>query len=338
MQSERIAGKMKKKEKERIAVIFEKQVLNGYKAMAYSRCDDAGLARYFNHEDFPGLQRRPYPFRSSMGHTLQGQFYYYEGWIPDRLVIFDHGFFGGHLSYMKEIEQLCRHGFRVFAYDHTGCMASGGETPNGMAQSLHDLDDCIRTLKADPALSGLQLSVVGHSWGGFSTANIAAFHPGIRHVVTISGFVSVEMLVGSFFGGLLKPYRKAVLELERAANPGYFGCNAVQTLSQTDARVLLIYSEDDPLCRKDPHYDALYAALSGKPNVKLRLEKGKGHNPNYTCDAAGYLAEFSAAQRKAAKKCKTAEEKAAFVASFDWDRMTAQDEAVWAEIFACLDE
>ena len=48
----------------------------------------------------------------------------------------------------------------------------------------------------------------------------------------------------------------------------------MQTLSQTAAKVLLIYSEDDQLCRKDPHYDTLYAALSGKPNVRFLLVSG----------------------------------------------------------------
>ena len=37
-------------------------------------------------------------------------------------------------------------------------------------------------------------------------------------------------------------------------------------------------------------------------------------------------------------KLDTPEQKAAFVASYDWDRMTAQDESVWKEIFDCLDK
>jgi pimeloyl-ACP methyl ester carboxylesterase len=240
---------------------------------------------------------------------------------------------------MKEIEKLCAHGFRVFAYDHTGCMESGGADPNGMAQSLCDLNDCITTLKADTRFAGVELSVVGHSWGGFSTLNITAFHPEITHVVVMSGFVSVEMLVGSFFSGLLKGYRKAVMALERQANPRFVDCNAVQTLSSTQAQVLLIYSDDDQMCRKDPHYDALQAGLSHKENVRFLLVSGKGHNPNYTADAVKYLGQYSALQNKLTRKkqLETPEQKAEFVASFDWERMTAQDEAVWQQIFACLD-
>ena len=320
-------------------MIFEKQVLQTYKNMMYTRCDDKGTAYYFSSDDFKGLHRESYPFTASAGHTLQGYLYHYDNPIADRLVVFDHGFGGGHRSYMREIELLCRHGFRVFAYDHTGCMASGGASPGGLAQSLADLDDCLRTIKGDARFAGLTLSVMGHSWGGFSTLNIAALHPEIRHVVVLSGFVSVEMMVGCFFGGLLKGYRKAVMALERQSNPNYVNFNAVESLSKTDAKVLLIYSDDDQLCRKAPHYDTLHAALSKRENIRFLLVEGKSHNPNYTKDAVSYLAEYSAAVKSQGKKklLETEEQKAAFRQSFDWKRMTEQDDTVWQEIFRTLD-
>jgi len=322
----------------RAPMIFEKQVLNMYKAMAYSRCDDEGKAYYFDADDFPGLHKESYVFAASAGHKLQGYIYNYDNPISGRLVVFEHGFFGGHRSYMKEIEMLCKHGFQVFAYDHTGCMESGGETPNGMAQSLCDLNDCITTIKEDSRFQGLDISVVGHSWGGFSTMNITALHPEISHVVVMPGFVAVERLIESFFGGVLKPYRKAVMKLEREANPKFVEFNGVETLSKTKAKVLLIYSEDDKLCRKNPHFDLLKAGLSNRDNIEFLLVDNKGHNPNYTEDAVRYLAEFMAEQGKANKnkQLETDEQKKSFVESFDWDRMTAQDENVWTEIINCL--
>ena len=196
---------------------------NIYRTKVFARCDDKGTAYYFSAKDFEGLNSVPYSFASSKGDTLKGNFYYYENPIKNRIVVFDHGFGGGHRSYMKEIEMLCRHGYLVFAYDHTGCMTSGGESPNGMAQSLCDLNDCIAMLKADDRFACMDISVMGHSWGGFSTLNISALHPEISHVVVLSGFVSVEELVKTFFSGILKWYRKAVLELERKANPKFFG-------------------------------------------------------------------------------------------------------------------
>lgn len=70
------------------------------------------------------------------------------------------------------------------------------------------------------------------------------------------------------------------------------------------------------------------------------LVEGKKHNPNYTVDAVNYLGEYTGQLTKKLKKKElvTEEQKKAFVDSFDWQRMTAQDENVWAEMFAVLDK
>ena len=318
-------------------MLFEKQIVHMYRGMMYARCDDTETVFYFAPEDFPGLQAEPHSFAASGGHTLQGYFYQYENPVPNRLVVFDHGFGGGHRAYMKEIHMLCKHGYRVFAYDHTGCMESGGETPNGLSQSLCDLNDCIAMLKADPRYAGTDISVMGHSWGAFSTLNITALHPDISHIVAMAGYVSVPEMIGTFFSGLLKGYRKAVLAVETESNPRFIAYNAVETLSRSKTKALLIYSENDSMCPRK-HYDILHAGLEGKDNIRFLLLPNKGHNPNYTEDAVKYLNEFGKARAKLArKKGLTAEEKAAFVASYDWERMTVQDEAVWAAVFEHLD-
>lgn len=319
-------------------MIFEKKILDIYRSVAYTRCDDNGTAFYFSADDFPGLNREEYNFYASAGHKLCGNIYYYDNFNPDRLIVFDHGFGGGHRSYMKEIEMLCKHGYRVFAYDHTGCMKSGGESTNGMAQSICDLNDCINALKADERFNKLDFSVMGHSWGGFSCLNIAALHHDISHIVVFSGFVSVEKIVNTFFNGALKGYRKAVLELEKASNSELVKYNAVETLLNTNAKVLLIYSDNDTLCRKE-HYDMLKDALADNVNIKFILEHNKGHNPNYTHNAVKLLAEYSSALKRYTRKklLETNEQKKAFVESFDWHAITEQDEKVWNEIFNLLD-
>ena len=319
-------------------MIFEKKVLSIYKSIAYSRCDDKGVAFYFSAEDFDGLHREEYNFKSSAGNNLCGKIYWYDNFNPDRLIIFDHGFGGGHRSYMKEIEMLCKHGYRVFTYDHTGCMESGGESPNGMAQSLCDLNDCINTLKADERFRNLDFSVMGHSWGGFSCLNISALHPDISHIVVLSGFVSVEEIVNSFFSGNLKCYRKAVMELEKTSNPEFVKYNAVETLSNTSAKVLLIYSDNDIRVRKN-HYDMLKESLENRNNIKFILEHNKRHNPNYTHNAVEQLGIYAAEMKKKTKQklLVTDEQKKAFVKSYDWHKITEQDENVWNKIFESLD-
>ena len=320
-------------------MIFEKAVVEKYKAMTFARCDDTGVARYFAPEDFAGLRWEICDFKSSAGLRLRGYIYSYDNPAEDRLIIFDHGLGGGHRSYMKEIELLCRHGWRVFSYDHTGCMESEGEGTNGLSQSLSDLNDCISFIKADERFAGCTLSVVGHSWGAFAAMNICALHPDVTHIVAMCGFVTVEKMVESFFGGMLKGYRRPVMRLERETNPVYVNYNSAESLSNTDAKVLLIYSDNDPLCRRELHYDALRSALAEKENVTFLLEHSKGHNPNYTVDAVSYLAEYTDELKLSLSHgtLKNAEDKAAFVRSFDWERMTAQDDAVWEKIFAHLE-
>ena len=316
-------------------MLFEKQIVNTFRSSFLRRCDDTGVAHYFSAADFPGLQQEAFRFPSSCGHELQGYFYHYADPIPGRIVVFDHGFGGGHRSYMKEIELLCRRGFLVFAYDHTGCMESGGEDIRGFSQSLRDLDDCLKALKASDRCKDLTFSVMGHSWGGFSTGNIAALHPDISHIVVLSGFISVEAIVSQFFGGIMSGYRKPIMALD--PNPEYNHHCSVDSLGNSKAKILLVYSDNDKLVSKTAHFDVLQAALGNKDNVRLLLVHNKGHNPNYTEDAVKYLGTYSSAVAKQQKKLKTDAEKKAFRDSWDWERMTAQDEVVWEEIYKALD-
>lgn len=317
-------------------MIFEKQIVNIYKSMMHTRCDDTETVFYFSPQDFPGLRSTAFNFTSSMGHALCGYLYEYSEPNESRLIVFDHGMGGGHRAYMKEIEMLARHGYRVLAYDHTGCMESGGESTNGLAQSLCDLNDCINVVKSSPRFSNTDISVVGHSWGAYSTMNISALHPEISHIVALCGFVSVNEMVGTFFSGMMKGYRRPIMALEEKCNPSFVKYSAVNTLSASDVKALLIYSDNDTLCKR-VHYDIMKDALEGKENAELILVEGKGHNPNYTTDAVGLLAEFVAARARLTKKKNvTAEEKSKFVKSFNWDKMTEQDDAVWDKILSHL--
>ena len=319
-------------------MIFSKQIEKIYRSRLYNRCDDVGVAHYFSASDFPGLRCQTYSFPANAGHTLQGWFYSYDKPIPGRLVVFDHGMGGGHRSYMREIECLAKAGYLVFAYDHTGCMESGGENTNGFAQSLNDLDACLKALKQLEILRDRTISVVGHSWGAFSTMNIAALHPEVTHVVAMSGFVSVKDMVNQNFSGILKGYRQGLYALERKANPDYVGYHACKSLAETNAQVLLIHSADDPMVKKEVHYDALHKALSGKKNVQFLLVDGKAHNPNYTKDAVKLLAAYTRELTQKLKKLElgTVEERKTFLQTFDWWAMTAQDESVWKVILETL--
>lgn len=309
-----------------------------YRSNLYIRNDNPNGIFYFSAADFPGLQSKDYTFPSQMGHELSGWFYYYPNPIPGRLVVFDHGMGNGHRAYLREIEHLAKAGFLVYSYDHTGCMTSGGENTNGFAQSLKDLDDCITALEGEVALQDREISVVGHSWGGFSTMNITSLHPQITHAVAMSGFVSVKRMLEQTFAGPLKGARKAMYELEKESNPDYVDYDAVQTLQKTASKVLLIASSDDKVVQKAYHYDLLEQELSHLKNISFYITENKGHNPSYTCDAVRYKDDFFAQFQKLVKKKKleTKAQQEAFMSSFDWWRMTEQDEHVWNVILSHL--
>lgn len=311
-------------------MIFHKDIEEVYKAQLFVRCDDIGIAHYFSHKDFEGLNANRYEFLSSKGNRLVGYFYSYNGYDDGNLIVFDHGFGGGHRSYMKEIEKLCSFGYRVFAYDHTGCMESDGEDTGGLCQSLSDLNDAINVLKSDDKVDTDDITVMGHSWGGFSTLNVSALHDNIKKIVVLSGFISVRQMTEQNFRGFLRLYANDIIRLEGRSNPEFVSYDAIDTLYNSKVKALLIYSDNDQLVTKKYHFDPLFKALNHKENIKFILEYDKEHNPNYTYEAVKLLAEYTGAVHNAIKMSPSDKER--FRASFDWDKMTEQDEAVWQKI------
>ena len=311
-----------------------------YSKTLFSRHDPDGCVFYFSHTDFDGLNAEPYEFKNQFGNTLRGAIYFYEGAREGELVVFDHGMgAGGHRAYMREIEKLCAAGYAVLSYDHTGCADSEGDGIRGLSGSLADLDACISSVKENENLSGRELFVVGHSWGAFSTMNIFAYHPQIKKIVAISGFVSLKQMHKQLLRGPLSLWRKAVFELERAANPDYALASALDSLKNSSAEILLIYSTCDKTVSIKHHYAPLKQALSDSENVEIILtHEAKGHNPNYTVDAVSYKDEFfkSLTEKKKAGELATEEQQKAFVSSFDWHKMTEQDEKIWQKIISHL--
>lgn len=310
-----------------------------YKNMVYNRADDNGCVFYFSADDFEGLSAVSYTFKSIDGHSLKGAFYFYEGYDENRIIIFDHGMGSGHRGYMREIEMLAKHGYKVFSYDHTGCMESGGETTGGFVQSLKDLNDAVNALKADEQYKNLDIAVVGHSWGAFSTMNICAFHPDISHIVAMSGYISVSDVLKQFFGGILSPFYKKIYAAEEKANPDFIKYSAVTSLKNSKTKALIITSDDDKTIKCEKHFGVLENALKGQENITFLKVTGKNHNPNYTADAVKYKDEFFKEYTKALKKklLRTEQDKKSFKAKYDWYTMTAQDEEVWDKIFEHLD-
>ncbi len=320
-------------------MIFEKKILDIYKKSLIKRNDDTGVVFYYSHTDFEGLSAKPYSFVGNKGQRLVGNFYFCGEQRYDRLVIFEHGMGGGHRSYMREIEILAKTGYTVFSYDKTGCMESEGEDIGSFAQSIADLDFCMRSLREGEYKDG-DISVIGHSWGGLSTLNICALRDDISHMVSISAPVSVRAMLRQFFSGVMRLYVGALMRFENGINPDYAELDGVTALKKSSAKALIIHSDDDPTVKSKLHFDVLKGELADRENTEFYLVSGKGHNPNYTEDAVKYMGEFFADLTKKTKEgyFDTDEKKAKFKASYDFARMTEQDTAVWNKILEFLSE
>ena len=309
-----------------------------YSDNLFVRMDDDGSLFYFKTEDFDGLLRFPFSFKTKAGHRLQGYFYYYGEPSRDRVIVFDHGMGNGHRAYMREIERLAASGYTVYSYDHTGCTESEGEAIRGFSGSLADLDSCITAIKKSEDFGKASIAVVGHSWGGFSTLNITALHPEITHAVAMSGFISVRDAQKQFVPAFLFPYRKKLYELEREANPEYVDSSAIEALSTTKSKVLVIHSTDDRTVSYKKHFLKLKRKVGARDNISFISLSGRDHNPNYTDDAVEYKNAFflDYSSKKKAGELSTDEAKSAFKAKYDWRRMTEQDDALWSQILEFL--
>ena len=323
-------------------MLFSKYIIDQFGKRILRRYDSDGAVFFYSAKDFEGLNATPFSFQNNLGHMLKGYFYSYNTPQEGQLVIFNHGMGeGGHRAYMREIEHLARQGYLVYAYDHTGCMESEGDGINGFAQSLADLDMCLRALKADESYKGMKMSVIGHSWGGYAVLNVAAYHPDVAHVIALAGFRSIRHIHQQTMTGLLRLYVKDAYRLELRHNAAYADADAANSLKNCSAQVLIVHSADDPTVSATLHHESLKKELAGKENIRFLTVSGKAHSPNYTDDAVQYKdGTFIPALLKGRKDgtLATDEQKSAFIASLDWKRMTEQDSAVWKEIFEVLEK
>ena len=315
-------------------MIFEKKVIGQFKRSVIVRQNTPEELFLYSAEDFPGLVKEKYEFVGNHGQKLVGAFYYYGEKTPTRVVIFEHGMGGGHRSYMKEIEALASRGFTVLSYDHTGCMESEGDDIVGFSQSLADLDCLINTLTLRDGYAECDISVVGHSWGGFSTLNIAKYHPEISHIVAFAGFISVRALLSQFLTGIMKFYIKSLVRYEESLNGNYALASADTALTDSKVKAMVIHSEDDRTVSYSTHFERLKEVYGDRPNTEFVGITGRGHNPNYSEGAVKSLGECVSelTRLRRAGELKTAEEKKAFREKFDWASITEQDPVIWDRI------
>ena len=314
-------------------------IIRNYHKQSIHRYDDLGYIKYFNVSDFPNLLKKEITF-TSCGNLLHGYFYNYPNPTKENLVIFCHGLGGGHLSYMKEIELICKQGYTVFSYDVTGCFSSSGKDIRCLSQSLVDLDNAIKYLKDNNVYNTYKgIFVIGHSWGGYASCNIGKFHNDIKKIVDMSGFVSVNTIINDSIpkSFIKKMIVKKIMSFEKKQAPRYFDANITNDGLNPNIDYLFVQSTDDFVV---PFKSNIGLVKNKYPNSSFIIFDNKGHQPSYTVEGSRYLNEVFNNYNKLLKekKIKTLDEKKEYFSHVDWDKATEQDTHFWNQVFEFFSE
>ena len=211
---------------------------------------------------------------------------------PNKIIVYCHGMWSCHNSYLQNIGYIASKGYDVIGFDYEGVESSDGKNIRGFGNSLRCCDYAIRFIKNNEELKNRDIYVVGHSWGGFATSNIAGIHKDIKGVVPLSPVIGVSELMQ---GLLPKKLRFVAYFFEFAdflSCGKYSYMNAVKSLNDYEGKVLFIHSSDDPMVKID--YSTNYVQRKTKnKNIKYFVMDDRGHQPHYTKEACDKLHAFN---------------------------------------------
>ncbi len=299
-------------------MFFKDKVDKAYKAMFGYRLDaDPGLY-YFDWRDLDGMKRDDFSFTNRFNEILRGGLYHLDNCEhKDTLVIFSHGYGGGHNSYIKEIYHIVKAGYRVLAIDAAGCIESEGTGLRGFNQQTSDTIDLLSYLKSLDEYKDLKIDLVGHSMGGYTSLNILNYVDGINKVVSLAGPVSFKHMEGPLVTFFIS---KEADRLEAETLPGFGKYTALDGAKKKGGtKILFIQSKDDPVVKWK--YSGKIFAKVKNPNLSTIFIDGAGHQTCFTKEAAIHFNEFLVKY----KKCKTLEEKLALKEVSDWNAICDHD-------------
>ena len=227
--------------------------------------------------------RVPVTFMSA-DTQLQGYIYGPEN-NDQGLVVFAHGIWSWHQDYMTMICWLVDHGWKVFAYDATGCGESEGDSTKSFAQSAYDLDAALTYVESDPDLAAMPKVLLGHSWGGFAVAAELGFDHDVQAVVTMSGFQSPLVIMYDSADSLMGPLgftQRPFLWIENKMRLGKdSNINAVDAINGCDVPVLVVHGTADEVVSYDSAGIIAARDRITNPHVEYLVfdqENRNGHN------------------------------------------------------------
>jgi len=246
---------------------------------------------------------------------------------PQNLVIFAHGMGAGQIAYTTEIAYLCNRGAAVLALDSTGCNLSQGKGIKGMYEGAKTVLAAIDYAKSDPQLKDLKITLIGHSWGGYSVVCAAAQRK-VEKVIAISAPATpaktlkggAARVIGKPLAAILSPFWRVINFFKFGKRGNANAAKCAETAAENGTQVILIHGDKDEIVA--PENAVFYKAQSEK--ITKHLAKGKAHNPYNTVAAEQKLKELT----KMLSSKASAEEKEKFFADFDFRAATEEDEEI----------
>ena len=290
-----------------------------------SRYDKEVGIPYYSYTDFVDLKQEAFSFTNSKGIKISYFYYYYPNYKKDKIILFLPGIGPGHTAYLKEIEEICKRGFKVLSLDYTGTDKSEGKYLGSLNTPSEDVNELLDYLTLDK-----EVIVIGHSLGGYTSLNLLNLRNDINKGVIMAGFLSVESLINSLVKS--KFISKQILKYERKKYPIYYDLDNVSFLKDTKKKILFIHSLDDQMV---PYKSSLAVIekLNNKNLMTVTVDQ-RGHNPNYSEKASKYLQEVFGKYNELIKekKIKTDKDKINYFKDVSLADLVEQDQKIIAEI------
>ena len=296
-----------------------------YKKRMLHRYDKDGYTPYLSSENFAGLNKETHTFINSLGVEISYFYYYYDNYKPEPIILFLHGLGPGHTAYIREIQTLAEMGYKVLTLDYMGCDSSKGDRLPSLNEPTRDVDDLLNLLKPNK-----EIIVIGHSLGAYTTLNIMNIRDELKKAVVISGFLRPDIVLNSLLG--TKMFSASIAKYEKKVESKYFSINNYDYVKNTSNKLMFIHSKDDSVV----NYDAAMKPVidANNPNIKLITVDGRGHNPNYSDNAAKMVTEVFGKYYKLKKD----EDKKKLMKNLDPWTITEQDPEIFKKIKEFIEE
>lgn len=192
---------------------------------------------------------------------------------PKGCVVVSHGLHAGADEYLPIILFFYKNGYSVFGFNYQGTYESEGNSTVGMCQSLVDLDYALNYVKNCSDFIGLDVMLVGHSWGGFAVTSVLNLHKEVKACACISALNNGYTMIlekGEQYGGSIASggIPKGFLDVyQKILFKDYAKYNGAQGINSVNIPVLVAHGKDDMVISYDGQSVMAQRASILNPNV-----------------------------------------------------------------------